>query len=102
MRLIYIYKLYYIELLHRYIFDNIYLHSESTNNTWGRGVDPYSKKEKFIIKIYNLLLIKVPNWRYEIKQKKLLLNRAYKQKRMHFKYFTLLNKLNKRNYNRYK
>ena len=85
-------SLYRIERLHRFAFDKVYVPH--------RG--KLSLVEHYKLGRYNQYSKAIPNWRDMLKEYKILLNRAYNQKRLHPLLFGVMIKMNKQNYNRYK
>jgi len=85
--------LYYLEIYHRFLFDEVLLHSDK------RGEAPLDDAELILLWLFKKTQSK--NWRKDIKHSQKLLSRAYNQRRLSPVYFSIHLKLNKRNYVRY-
>lgn len=86
---------FYTEKVHRYVFDNIYVHFDYTGR---RG---FTKKERLIIVFYNTLVKLNPKFRRSVRDYKELFKRAYRLRLLSPQYFYLYHKFLPENYKRY-
>lgn len=86
---------YYTEKVHRYVFDNIYVHFDYTGR---RG---FTKKERLILVGYKILFKLNPKFRRIVRDHKELFKRAYRLRLLSAQYFYLYHKFLPENYKRY-